>query len=58
MVKANIFCVKEKNKVYKETKTTYKFLFFYLKDFTFYDYICKMYILTEIKRSCRKSRFR
>ena len=34
-----------------------KFQFLNLKDFSFYKYICKMYILADIKRNCRKSRF-
>ena len=29
----------------------------HLKDFIFYEYICKMYIYADIKRICRKSRF-
>ena len=33
------------------------FLFFYLKDFMFYKYICKMYILADIQRNGRISRF-
>ena len=34
-----------------------KVFFLYLKDFIFYKYICKMYILADIERNCRKSRF-
>ena len=54
MVRADIFHVEEKNKVYKiyiETKTTFetflnqKLLFLNLKDFIFYKHICKMYTL-------------
>ena len=33
------------------------FNFLNLKDFKFYKYIVKMYILADIKRNCRKSRF-
>ena len=42
MVKPDFFWVKEKIK---------------LKDFIFYKYICKVYILADIKRNCKKSRF-
>ena len=28
-----------------------------VKDFIFYEYICKMYILTDLKWNCKKSRF-
>ena len=63
MVKADIFWVKRKRKVYYLTETTYEkcflksFKFFNLKDFLFFEYICKMYILEDIKRNCKKSRF-
>ena len=69
MVKADTFWVKEKNKVYWKTKTTYeiftkslKFLnlkhyFYNEKDFLFYKYICKMYILADIKWNCKNSWF-
>ena len=33
------------------------FLFFNLKDFIFYKFICNMYFFADIKSNCRKSRF-
>ena len=62
-VKVDILWDKEKNKIYKNKKRPhtkfYQKLFYFLikKDFIFYKYIWKMYILADIKRNCRKSRF-
>ena len=68
MVKTDIFWVKEKNKK-REKKSllinkddtrknfTKKFNFFILKDFIFDKYIWQVFILTDIKRNCKKSRF-
>ena len=55
--------VKQKNKFYLETKTTYEKILpqslkkFYFKDFIFYKNTWEMYILADIKSNCRKSKF-
>ena len=53
----------KKFKIYKETKKTLgkkltkKFIYSNLKDLIFNKYICKMYILADIKCNCSKPRF-
>ena len=52
-VKADIIGVKVKKKFIRNKED----IQFFLKDFIFHKYICKMYIWADIKRRCRKSRF-
>ena len=47
----------ENQDLYRNKDDFWKFFIFNEKDIIFYKYICKMYILADIKLNCKKSRF-